>query len=116
MTTNEEARHRLAERARRALELAGLPVGADSGVTIEVDAGADDSGGVYVFWSVAPALRAAAAMAAGEGTFEDPAIERSGRSKAIMRDALLALLTLDGISAEPTDDHGLRPFEVRVLS
>jgi hypothetical protein len=83
---------RMAGRVRDDLVAAGLPVCVDAsvkdaGAVVEVDPFADDSGGEWVYWKAHPALSDAAADAVEQGRLDDPAIQRSGTVKQVMRTA-----------------------------
>ncbi|MGY3056761.1 hypothetical protein ACVWZD_001006 [Streptomyces sp. TE3672] len=115
----EAALNLLADQVADELELAGLSVlkdgNAGTGAEIEVDAGADEAGGVYVTWHPESRLSSAAAVAVQQGRFDEPVIQHSGTVKRIMRDAISAILQSSRFSVEQSTDD-MRPLAIRVTS
>ncbi|MFI8365166.1 hypothetical protein ACIGD1_34065 [Streptomyces sp. NPDC085612] len=109
----------LADQVADELERAGLSVlrdgNADAGAEIEVDAGADEAGGVYVAWRPGSRLSLAAAVAVQQGRFDEPVIQHSGTVKRIMLDAISAILQSSRFSVEQSTDD-MRPLAIRVTS
>lgn len=116
----EQVLHGLARDALEELLSAGLPQsveaeeGISAGITVEVDAGDDEAGGVYLMWRPDERLASAAALAVLEGRLDDPAIRRSAGFKAVMKDAILSILASSGFIVEEAQDD-LNPLAVRVL-
>ncbi|MFG3002249.1 hypothetical protein [Streptomyces sp. NPDC048340] len=117
--TVEAALNMLADQVADELELAGLSVlkggNADAGAEIEVDAGEDEAGGVYVTWCPGSQLSLAAAVAVQQGRFDEPMIQHSGTVKRIMLDAISAILQSSRFSVEQSTDD-MRPLAIRVTS
>ncbi|WP_455362300.1 hypothetical protein [Streptomyces sp. SYSU K21746] len=109
----------LADQVAQDLELAGLSVLKEGeggvGAEIEVDAGADEAGGVYVSWCPDSRLSLEAAVAVQQGRFDEPAVQHSGAVKRIMRDAISVILQSSGFGVEQSTDD-MRPLAIRVIS
>lgn len=109
----------LADRARSALLRAGIPAnmadgGADSsGALIELDEGADETGGVFVTWSVSPEFTAEVSGHLMSGELTHPSIQESGKIRAAMADAIIKTLNASGLAATLNDDD-MRPLSVVV--
>ncbi|MEW1550635.1 hypothetical protein [Streptomyces tsukubensis] len=116
---SEVALEMLASQVAGELELAGLTVlregNIHAGAEIDVDTGADESGGIYVTWSTNSRLSLAAALAVQQGRFDDPAIQHSGTVKQIMRKAIFELLQSARFGVEESDDE-MRPLSIRVTA
>jgi hypothetical protein len=116
----EQVLQALALDALEVLLSAGLPrsveAGADisAGITVEVDSGDDEAGGVYLMWRPDGQLVNEAALAVLNGRLDDPAIGRSAVFKAAMKDAMLSILASSGFLVEESRDD-LNPLAVRVL-
>jgi hypothetical protein len=112
---------RIAEQAREALHMAGLPAfhfgnnERAGGAEIEIDLGDDAAGGVFVAWRPDGRLSQLAAESVRSGQLSHPAIRQAGTVSQIMRDAIILILGSAGFAAEVSDDD-MRPLSVRVLS
>lgn len=109
----------LAARVKVALTTAGISVvdpssvALNGGAKIEIDAGDDDSSGVYVSWALAPGLSADVShhLLAGEPNHD--IVKKSGRIRVAMREAIIAILDSSGFTAEFASDD-MRPLAVSV--
>lgn len=117
---DDEAAARLrdvATRARAALGSAGIPAfdseasSPDGGASVQVDSGDDAAGGVYVYWVLSRSLTNDINAHIIDKQFTHPTVEYSGVVYGAMRDALLAILSASGFSAELADED-IRPFAV----
>ncbi|MFF4542550.1 hypothetical protein [Streptomyces aureus] len=88
---------------------------AAGGLEIEVDAFDDAAGGIWLHWTVHPALRLASRGAHQSGRSNDPVIRAAGHVHEQMASAILSMLKALGYVAEDSDDD-YRPFAIKVLS
>jgi hypothetical protein len=109
-------------RVRDELAAAGLPVLAPglhsaltAGADVEVDAGADAVGGVFVGWFASPRLRECAVRAVRLKLLDDPVLRHSGQVGVAMKQAMTAVLTSAGFTVLDADDE-YRPLQLRVVS
>jgi hypothetical protein len=112
----------LALRVRNELAAAGLPVLIPgmapvlaSGAEVEVDAGADAAGGVFVGWAASPRLRECALRALRLRLTDDPVLRHSDQVGSAMMQAMAVVLASAGFTVEDAD-HEYRPRELRVVS
>jgi hypothetical protein len=97
----------LADRARAALIAAGIPAfdimspEALGGAAIEVDTGDDEGGGVYISWVLSRELTDEINNLLLTNQLSHERIQYSGKVRAAMRDAVIAILNAAGISARP---------------
>jgi hypothetical protein len=108
----------LAEQVRGELSKAGLPMGSDTagglgGVVVEVDAGDDTAGGVFVRWEPSADLGEQAADAVSAGRFDHPSVARSAAVSEAMREAMIAIPRSAGVEAVEAADE-LRPFTIQI--
>jgi hypothetical protein len=102
----------LADRARTTLIAAGIhafDIGAASpqgGAAIEVDTGADESGGVYISWTFSRELNDEMGRYLLSNQLSHPMIKYSGKVRLAMRDAIIAILNAAEFSAMPAEDDG----------
>nr|WSX75734.1 hypothetical protein OH826_18860 [Streptomyces sp. NBC_00899] len=112
-------RNQLADQVCRELQLAGIPAFrmvdlVDSvGAEVEVDAGDDEAGGVFVTWRPNPALSQAVAESVRNRELSAPAIRHSGTISSHMRDAIIGILKSAGFRADVADDD-MRPMAIHV--
>jgi hypothetical protein len=112
---------RIAEEAREALHMAGLPafqfgeIEGGAGAEIEIDLGDDAAGGVFVAWRPDGRLLQLAAESVRSGQLSHPAIRQAGTISQIMRDAIILILGSAGFVVEVSDDD-MRPLSIRVTS
>lgn len=118
---DQAARRRVAEEAREALRMAGLPAfqfGKNEsavGAEIEIDVGSDEAGGVFVAWRPDGQLSQLAAESVRNGQLSHPSIRQAGMISKTMRDAIIAILNSAGFAAEKSEDD-MRPLSLRVVS
>ncbi|MEU2778443.1 hypothetical protein ABZ646_37595 [Streptomyces sp. NPDC007162] len=112
-------RNQLADQVCRELQLAGIPafLMADAagsvGAEVEVDAGDDEAGGVFVTWRPDPALSRAVAESVRNRELSAPVIRHSGAIVSHMRDAIIGILSSAGFRAGVADDD-MRPMVIHV--
>jgi hypothetical protein len=113
---------RLADEARDALRMAGLPAfkfgesdGSAVGAEIEIDLGDDAAGGVFVAWRPDGQLSQLAAESVRNGQLGHPPIRQAGVVSKIMRDAIVSILNSAGFAAGESGDD-MRPLSLRVVS
>lgn len=113
--------NRLAARVRDTLAEAGLPVAAENepeyfaGVTVDVDPGDDEAGGVFVLWRPHRRLGNAVAESVTAQRVDDPVLEHFGAIAEAMRQAIWSILDSAGFTAtEPHTDY--RPLQLQVVS
>jgi hypothetical protein len=118
---NQAAWRRVAEDAREALRMAGLPAfqfGQNQsavGAEIEIDLGDDAAGGLFVAWRPDRQLSQLAAESVRNGQLNHPSIRQAGLVSKTMRDAIISILNSAGFTAEESGDD-LRPLSLRVVS
>ncbi|MET7399426.1 hypothetical protein ABZS66_38685 [Dactylosporangium sp. NPDC005572] len=108
-------RHALAERVCVALAYAGVrarpgpgaPV--EGGAEVEIDAGNDEAGGVYVRWTPSPELSKAVRDSLIAGRTHDPVVDLYGSVSLSMRDALIDVLRHSGFRVLAVNDSGGEP-------
>lgn len=112
-------RSQLADQVCRELLLAGIPafqmadaVGS-AGAEVEVDAGDDEAGGVFVTWRPDPALSRAVAESVQNRELSAPVIQHSGAIASHMRDAIIGILSSAGFRVDVANDD-MRPMVIRV--
>ncbi|MFE0628848.1 hypothetical protein ACFW3D_18030 [Streptomyces sp. NPDC058864] len=88
---------------------------AAGGLDIEVDAFDDAAGGIWLHWSVHPALRRASLEAHQSGKPNQSVIRAAGHVHERMASAILSMLQALGYVAENSNDD-YRPFAIKVLS
>jgi hypothetical protein len=88
---------------------------AAGGLEIDVDAFDDAAGGIWLHWTVHPALRLASLEAHQSGRPNDSVIQAAGHVQERMASAILSMLEALGYVAEDSDDD-YRPFAIKVLS
>ncbi|WP_326576857.1 hypothetical protein OG539_13670 [Actinacidiphila glaucinigra] len=88
---------------------------AAGGLEIEVDAFDDAAGGIWLHWTVHPALRRASLEAHQSGRPNDSVIRAAGHVHERMASAILSMLKALGYVAENSNDD-YRPFAIKVLS
>ncbi|RKR90459.1 hypothetical protein BDK92_4832 [Micromonospora pisi] len=112
---------RLAARVRDTLAEAGLPVATENepdyfaGVTVDVDPGDDEAGGVFVLWRPHRRLGNAVAESVTEQRIDDPVLRHFGAIAEAMRQAAWSILDSAGFTvADPNTDY--RPLQLQVLA
>ncbi|MFG3181840.1 hypothetical protein [Streptomyces nigra] len=113
----------LAERVRLELALAGLPAlredqDEQAGALVEVDAGDDAAGGVFVDWRPDPALTRDAVDMMLKGEHHAPAVRHNGAVCSHMQQAIIGILRSAGLQADEAAvfEGDLRPLSVRVAA
>ncbi|MFK3979962.1 hypothetical protein ACI2K4_06205 [Micromonospora sp. NPDC050397] len=111
----------LAARVRNTLTEAGLPVAVENepdyfaGVTVDVDPGDDEAGGVFVLWRPHRRLGNAVTESVTEQRTDDPVLEHFGAIAEAMRRAIWAILESAGFTVtDPLSDH--RPLQLQVVA
>ncbi|WP_370128158.1 hypothetical protein [Streptacidiphilus sp. EB103A] len=114
------SRNKLADHVCRELQLAGIPafrmveVVGPAGAEVEVDAGDDEAGGVFVSWRPDPTLSQSVAESVLRRELEAPVIRHSGTVASHMRDAIVGILNSAGFQAEVANDD-MRPMAIQVM-
>jgi hypothetical protein len=109
----------LADRVRATLIAAGIPAfnimdpDPQGGAAIDVDTGGDQGGGVYISWSLSRGLTDDINNLLLTNQISDERIQYSGKVRAAMRDAIIAILNAAGISASPAVSD-IRALEVSI--
>jgi hypothetical protein len=105
--------------ARAALIAVGIPafdtqsLSSTGGARFEVDAGDDAAGGIYVSWRFSRDLEEELGRYYLRKDFTHPTLKYSGQVRRTMRDAILAVLTAAGFSAQPSKDD-MRPLAISI--
>ncbi|MGW4461273.1 hypothetical protein [Micromonospora sp. NPDC004704] len=115
----DEWKH-LAAQVRGVLAEAGLPVAAEgdddyfAGVTVDVDPGDDEAGGVFVLWRPHRRLGNAVVVSVTEQRMDDPVLRHFGAIAEAMRQAIWSILDSAGFTV--TDPHtDYRPLQLQVV-
>jgi hypothetical protein len=119
---DDQAITRLRERAaeaRAALIAVGIPafdsetLSDTGGARFEVDTGDDTAGDIHVSWRFSRQLEEELGDYYLRKEFTHPTLKYSGQVRHTMRDAILAIFTAAGFSAELSKDD-IRPLSISV--
>ncbi|WP_406173630.1 hypothetical protein [Streptomyces sp. NBC_00996] len=106
----------LADLAVEALKAHGFNLASEGsgGLVVEVDAGDDEAGGVYIKWKSPLSISSKVTELIRSQNLESPFLAQATQYSSGMQKALSNALSLSGFLVELEDD--LRPFGIRVVS
>ncbi|MGM7441098.1 hypothetical protein [Streptomyces tunisiensis] len=84
------------------------------GFSVEIDAGDDEVGGVYITWTLPNSIFSEVKELIQSQELESPFLARVAQHSSRMQKALADALQLSGFLVEVEDD--MRPFGIRVIS
>ncbi|NUR03088.1 MAG: hypothetical protein HOY79_43240 [Streptomyces sp.] len=106
----------LADLAAATLKSHGFSLAADEfgGFIVEIDAGDDEAGGVYIKWKSPTAVSSKVTELIRSQELKSPFLAQAAQYSSSMQKALANSLKLSGFLVDLEDD--MRPFGVRVIS